>query len=46
MGVLLAIILMFNMVGALTVVPAAIGLLKPRGFPFNAQKKPVEAMIG
>ena len=34
MGVLLAIILLFNMVGALTVVPALIGILKPRGFPF------------
>ena len=46
MGVLLAIILMFNMVGALTVVPAAIGLLKPRGFPFSTQKKIVRAMVG
>ena len=35
MGLLLAIILAFNMLGAITVVPAAIKLLKPRGFNFN-----------
>ncbi|WP_291075497.1 efflux RND transporter permease subunit [Hyphomonas sp.] len=35
MGVLLAIILLFNMIGALTIVPAAIGWLKPRGFAFE-----------
>lgn len=35
MGLLLAIILAFNMLGAITVVPAAIKLLKPRGFDFN-----------
>ena len=32
MGLLLAIILAFNMLGALTIVPAAIKILKPRGF--------------
>ncbi len=36
MGLLLAIILAFNMLGAITVVPAAIKLLKPRGFNFNS----------
>ena len=35
MGLLLAIILAFNMLGAITVVPAAIKLLKPRGFNFD-----------
>lgn len=39
MGVLLAIILMFNMIGALTVVPTAIGFLKPRGFSFQKEDK-------
>ncbi len=43
MGVLLAIILLFNMVGALTVVPAVIGILKPRGFPFSRSKSEPEA---
>ena len=35
MGLLLAIILAFNMLGALTVVPALIKILKPRGFNFS-----------
>lgn len=44
MGLLLAIILAFNMLGAITVVPAAIKFLKPRGFNFNniANEKPSE----
>jgi len=35
MGLLLAIILAFNMLGALTVVPALIKILKPKGFNFS-----------
>ena len=35
MGLLLAIILAFNMIGAITIVPAAIKILKPRGFNFQ-----------
>ena len=35
MGLLLAIILAFNMLGALTIVPALIKILKPRGFNFS-----------
>ena len=38
MGLLLAIILAFNMLGALTVVPALIKLLKPKGFYFDRSK--------
>ncbi|MDA9657765.1 MMPL family transporter [bacterium] len=38
MGLLLAIILAFNMLGALTVVPALIKLLKPKGFYFERSK--------
>jgi len=34
MGLLLAIILTFNMLGAITIVPAAIKLFKPRGFEY------------
>ena len=35
MGLLLAIILGFNMLGAITIVPAAIKILKPKGFGFE-----------
>lgn len=35
MGLLLAIILGFNMLGAITIVPGAIKILKPGGFNFN-----------
>ena len=35
MGLLLAIILGFNMLGAITIVPAAIKILKPKGFNFD-----------
>jgi predicted RND superfamily exporter protein len=38
MGLLLAIILAFNMLGAITIVPAAIKILKPRGFNFHGEK--------
>ena len=38
MGLLLAIILAFNMLGALTVVPALIKLLKPKGFYLDRSK--------
>jgi len=34
MGLLLAIILAFNMLGAITIVPAAIKILEPKGFNF------------
>jgi len=37
MGLLLAIILAFNMLGALTIVPAAIKILKPKGFNFHRE---------
>ena len=37
MGLLLAIILAFNMLGAITIVPAAIKILKPRGFNFHGE---------
>ena len=37
MGLLLAIILAFNMIGAITIVPAAIKILKPRGFNFQRE---------
>ena len=37
MGLLLAIILAFNMIGAITIVPAAIKILKPRGFNFDSK---------
>lgn len=35
MGLLLAIILGFNMLGAITIVPAAIKIFKPKGFNFH-----------
>jgi predicted RND superfamily exporter protein len=35
MGLLLAIILGFNMLGAITIVPTAIKIFKPKGFNFN-----------
>ena len=37
MGLLLAIILAFNMIGAITIIPAAIKILKPRGFNFQRE---------
>ena len=37
MGLLLAIILAFNMIRAITIVPAAIKILKPRGFNFQRE---------
>ena len=37
MGLLLAIILAFNMIGAITIVPAAIKILKPKGFNFHRE---------
>lgn len=42
MGVLLAIILGFNMIGAVTIVPALVRILKPRGFGFEKGRGPSE----
>ena len=42
MGVLLAIILGFNMIGAVTVVPTLVRILKPRGFGFQKGRGPSE----
>ncbi len=38
MGLLLAIILAFNMLGAITIVPTLIKILKPRGFNFQRKE--------
>jgi predicted RND superfamily exporter protein len=46
MGLLLAIILGFNMLGAITIVPAAIKILKPKGFGFNDNTREPLSKIG
>lgn len=46
MGLLLAIILAFNMLGAITIVPAAIKILKPRGFNFSGKTREHSQIIG